>query len=166
MVWVVLKKVEKQLFSYDILEQYGLVVELCVVVEVVDKVLVDVEVSLLCDLFSVLFVVFDDEVELKKVKVQVVMVCVQFKCLEKVFGEVFGVEQWVIFDELCVEVECCEVILVCFECYVLKFVVFGDDGQVVLKWVKIVLVGKCVVLKKVEQVGVMDSELECLCGEL
>ncbi|EQA7397655.1 electron transport complex subunit RsxC, partial [Pseudomonas aeruginosa] len=42
----------------------------------------------------------------------------------------------------------------------------GDDGQAALKRAKIALVGKRAALKKAEQAGVMDSELERLRGEL
>ncbi|MEI4797813.1 electron transport complex subunit RsxC, partial [Pseudomonas aeruginosa] len=41
-----------------------------------------------------------------------------------------------------------------------------DDGQAALKRAKIALVGKRAALKKAEQAGVMDSELERLRGEL
>ena len=165
MARVALKKAEKQLLSHDTPEQHGLVAELRAAAEAADKALADAEASLPRDLPSAPPAALDDEAELKKAwpgrhgprPAQ---------ALGKAFGEAPGAEQRATLDELRAEVERCEATLARLERHAPKPAAPGDDGQAALKRAKIALVGKRAALKKAEQAGVMDSELERLRGEL
>ncbi len=166
MARVALKKAEKQLLSHDTPEQHGLVAELRAAAEAADKALADAEASLPRDLPSAPPAALDDEAELKKAKAQAAMARAQLKRSEKAFGEAPGAEQRATLDELRAEVERCEATLARLERHAPKPAAPRDDGQAVLKRAKIALVGKRAALKKAEQAGVMDSELERLRGEL
>ncbi len=166
MARVALKKAEKQLLSHDTPEQHGLVAELRAAAEAADKALADAEASLPRDLPSAPPAALDDEAELKKAKAQAAMARAQLKRSEKAFGEAPGAEQRATLDELRAEVERCEATLARLERHAPKPAAPGDDGQAALKRAKIALVGKRAALKKAEQAGVMDSELERLRGEL
>lgn len=150
MMQVALKKAGKQLLSHDTPEQHGLVAELCAAVGAADKVLADTEASLPRDLPSTPPATLDNEAELEKIKAQVAMTRAQLKRSEEVFGEASGAKQRATPDELCVEVERCEVTLARLECHAPGPVALCDDGQAVPKRAKIALVSKCVALKKAE----------------
>ena len=165
MARVALKKAEKQLLSHDTPEQHGLVAELRAAAEAADKALADAEACLPRDLPSAPPAALDDEAELKKAKAQAAMARAQLKRSEKAFGEAPGAEQRATLDELRAEVERCEATLVRLERHAPKPAAPRDDGQAALKRAKIALVGKRAALKKAEQAGVMDSELERLRGE-